>query len=216
MESFEHPVYSPNVIEFVTVSREFCAWLEGMESQPSRDFVGTALKILPLMYLKATLLPQVSNMLDDFLEKSVSEDEYEALRLLIQRKMGRSDDYLEVFTADMQRSDLPLTSTVSENLADIYQDVKDFLMLYRTAVTEIMNDALVELVQNFQMYWGQRLVNVLRALHQIYYANEPLGDEEDDDVVSSDPEKRKTDHWIISQRQREWQDEHVNLPDEES
>ena len=131
---------------------------------------------------------------------------------MIQAKMGGSDDYLEVFTADMQRSDLPLSSSVSENIADIYQDVKDFLMNYRTAVTEIMNDALVKLVNNFQTYWGQRLVNVLRALHQIYYSNAELGDDSAPILdADKDSEEIKTDHWFISQRQKEWQDEH--LPD---
>lgn len=214
-DSFAHPVYSPNVIEFVTVSREFCAWLEEIDQQPPKEFVSTALKILPLMYLKASMLPLLEVKLDDFLEQSVTEEEYEILRLIIQRKMGGSDDYLEVFTADMQRSDLPLTSTVSENMADIYQDVKDFLMSYRTAVTEIMNDALVKLVTNFQTYWGQRLVNVLRALHQIYYSNAELGDKVDPNFdPDSESEERKTDHWFISQRQRDWQDEHLpNLDD---
>ena len=124
-DSFEHQVYSANVIEFVTVGREFCAWLEGVETQPRADFISTALKILPLLYLKASMLPKTETMLDDFLEKAVTEEEYELIKDVVQAKMGPFDDYLEVFTADMQRSDLPLTSTVSENMADIYQDVKE-------------------------------------------------------------------------------------------
>lgn len=211
-DSFAHHVYSPNVIEFVTVAREFCAWVENLKDQPSREFVNTALKILPLMYLKASMLPLLEMELEGFLEQTVTEEEYEILVLMIQAKMGGSDDYLEVFTADMERSDIPLSSAVSENIADVYQDIKDFLMNYRTAVTEIMNDALVKLVNNFQSYWGQRLVNVLRALHQIYYSNAELGDDSVPMLdADKDSEEIKTDHWFISQRQKEWQDEH--LPD---
>lgn len=205
-DSFEHPVYSPNVIEFVTVSREFCAWLEGVGNQSRPEFVGTALKILPLLYLKSGMLPKSESVLDEYLEKHVAEEDYEYIRYQVQTTMGRFDDYLEVFTADMQRSDLPLTSTISENMADIYQDVKDFLMSYRSAVTEIMNDALVELQTNFESYWGQRLVNVLRALHMVSYGGENIDDDED---AADEPESegRKTDHWILSQRQREFQDD---------
>lgn len=205
-ESFEHPVYAPNVIEFVTVGNEFCKWLEDVEAQSRADFISTALKILPLLYLKATMLPKTDTMLEDFLEKHVMEEDYEFIRFQVQSKTGRFDDYLEVFTADMQRSDLPLTSTVSENMADIYQDVKDFLMGYRTAVTEIMNDALVELVTQFESYWGQRLVNVLRALHMVYYGGESLEDEEEEALPEDDLEEKNTDHWIISRRQRDFQD----------
>lgn len=205
-EQFEHIVYSKNVIEFVTVGREFCNWLEHVDDQDRKTFVGTALKILPLMYLKVTVLPKSEILLDDFLERFVTEEDYEFVRHQTLHKMGRFDDYLEVFTAEMQRSEVPLTSTVSENMADIYQDVKNFLLNYRTAVTEIMNDALVELVHQFELYWGQRLVNVLRALHQVYYGGENLDETEDDDNQST-ADERETDEWILAQRQKDWQNE---------
>lgn len=213
-DSFLHPVYSSSVIEFVTVGKEFCVWLETLETQEPKDFVATSLKILPLLYLKSTMLPDLETELDDYLEQFVTEEDYEIVKYLVQTKMGPSDDYLEVFTAEMQRSDLPLTSTVSENMADIYQDIKDFLMNYRTAVTEIMNDALVKLVQNFQTYWGQRLVNMLRALHQVYYSNSVLGEAElkgKDELM----DEINTDNWFISQRQKDWQSEMGLYSDDE-
>jgi len=213
-ETFLHPVYSPTVIEFVTVGKEFSIWLETLETQSSKDFVATALKILPLLYLKATMLPLLEAELEEYLEHFVTEEDYEIVKYLVELKMGPSDDYLEVFTAEMQRSDLPLTSTVSENIADIYQDIKDFLMNYRTAITEIMNDALVKLVYNFQTYWGQRLVNVLRALHQVYYSKSDLGDDVEGGPINEENEIN-TDNWFITQRQRDWQSEHGFLLDDE-
>jgi hypothetical protein len=206
-EQFEHLVYSRNVIEFVTVGREFCNWLETSQEQDGKTFTGIALKILPLMYLKASVLPKSENMLDDFLESFVTEEDYEFVKHQVLVKMGRFDDYLEVFTADMQRSDVPLTSTVSENMADIYQDVKNFLLNYRTAATEIMNDALVELIRQFELYWGQRLVNVLRALHQVYYSGEAFDDEDEveEDGIKDEKNASEKENWIISQRQKDWQ-----------
>jgi hypothetical protein len=143
---------------------------------------------------------------DDFLEKFVSEEEYQQIQNAILLKMGPYNDYLEVFTADMQRSVEPLTATISENLSDIYQDVKDFLMSYRTAVTEIMNDALIELVNNFEEYWGQRLVNVLRALHEVAFNGEDIDEENDE----ADPleDKRNKEDWLISKMQKDWQNDH--------
>ncbi len=207
---FEHPIYSKNVIEFVTVGREFCGWLEETPEFPRREFVETGRKMLPLLYLKASVLPKTESMLEnDFLEKFVSEEEYQRILNAVLLKMGPYNDYLEVFTADMQRSDEPLTATISENLADIYQDIKDFLMSYRTAVTEIMNDALIELVNNFEEYWGQRLVNVLRALHEVAFNGENIDESEDENKKS--PEKydpRNTEDWLISKMQKSWQKDH--------
>ncbi|MDG5798849.1 DUF5063 domain-containing protein [Marinilabiliaceae bacterium ANBcel2] len=211
-DSFVHPVYSPNVLEFVTVGKEFCSWLESVEVVERELFVDKALKILPLLYLKATMLPKCETVLKDPVEKFVDEEHYEAVRNRVLLIMGRFDDYLEVFTADMQRSDLPLTSTVSENLADIYQDIADFLMNYRTAVTEIMNDALVELTDNFTTYWGQRVVNVLRALHEAYYGDDDITVPDDeagvDDIdllnEEENSKKRDTSHWLISKMQHNY------------
>jgi len=209
---FDHPVYSKNVIEFVTVAKEFCAWLEKTPAFARRDFVDTGRKMLPLLYLKASILPKTDSMLeDDFLEKFVSEEEYQQIQNAILFKMGPYNDYLEVFTADMQLSVEPLTATISENLADIYQDIKDFLMSYRTAVTEIMNDALIELVNNFEAYWGQKLVNVLRALHQVAFNGEDIDEENDDPDVFED--KRNKEDWLISKMQKNWQDGHKDDTD---
>jgi hypothetical protein len=143
---------------------------------------------------------------DNFLEKFVSEDEYQQVMNTVQLKMGPYNDYLEVFTADMQRSVEPLTATISENLADIFQDLKDFLMSYKTAVTEIMNDALIELVGNFEEYWGQRLVNVLRALHEVAFNGENIDEEEDD--TNPLEKKRNIDDWLLSKMQKNWQNDH--------
>ena len=183
-EYFLHPVYSKNVIEFVTVCREFCNWLENLtllhcgdefvveldsENEQIKEFQWKALKMLPLLYLKASVLEKHETVLDEFLEKFVSESDYECIRIKIKTIMGKYDDYLEVFTNDIKLSETPLISSVSENFADIYQDIKDFLLNYRTAITEIMNDALYEIITQFETFWGQRLLNVLRAIHQIYY-----------------------------------------------
>jgi hypothetical protein len=204
---FEHPVYSKNVLEFVTVAKEFCAWLEGTPAFPRREFVETGRMMLPLLYLKASVLPKPETMLkEDFLEKFVAEEEYQQILNAVLVKMGPYNDYLEVFTADMQNSVEPLTATISENLADIYQDVKDFLMSYRTAVTEIMNEALIELVESFEEFWGQKLVNVLRAFHEVAYNGENIDEEEDE--TDPEEERRNTDDWLISKMQKNWQDDH--------
>ena len=209
-DSFSHVVYSKNVLEFVTVSNEFCNLLEQTSEYPKKDFIGITLKVLPLLYLKTSVLPKTEQELaDEFIDKAVDEGLYQHILNSVRNKMGQHDDYLEVFTADMQHSDIPLTATISEDLADIYQDIKNFIEAYKTAVTEIMNDALFELTNNFELYWGQRLVNTLRALHNVFYGGDDLTDEEQQ--KTEDENKRNTDEWIISKVQKMWQDENDDL-----
>lgn len=170
MSARSEVIFDRNVVEFVTVAAEFCGYLERSEGVSRNEFVDTLLKLLPLLYLKGTMLP-ASSLIDEEegLERFVTEDEYEVLRLTLADVMGRRDDYLDVFVADMKYSDTPIRKTISEDLADIWQDIKNFVCLFKTGVNQTMNDALVECRENYATYWGQTLVNTLRALHEVKY-----------------------------------------------
>lgn len=47
MEKESQTIFEKNVIEFVTVAAEFCAFLERAEHMKRKAFVDTSLKILP-------------------------------------------------------------------------------------------------------------------------------------------------------------------------
>jgi hypothetical protein len=168
------PAYSRDVMELVTVAVEYCAFLEQTEGKTRMGFVDTLTKLLPLLYLKATLLPKYEILDSDyFAEDYVTEDNYNIVRANINIIMGEKDDYLDVFMEDMKYSESPILSTVSENLADIYQELKNFAMAYKNANDEQqMMNALAEVKESFQFSWGQKLVNVQRALHEVRYSEE--------------------------------------------
>lgn len=165
-------IFDRNVVEFVTVSAEFCAFLERSEEMKQSKFVDTLLKILPLLYLKASMLPEVEMIGAGYLETYVTEGAYEVLRISVSSVLAEKDDYLEVFLPDMVYSDTPVKRNISEDLADIYQDVKDFIFVFRLGYNETMNDALYVCKENFGEFWGQKLVNTMRALHNIKYSQE--------------------------------------------
>ena len=178
MEERDDIVFSRNTVEFVTVAAEFCAYLEQASEHTRKEFVSTMLKLLPLLYLKAQMLPDEERATDEELEDFVSEDSYEVLRINISELLAHHDTYLDVFVEDMKYSDTPVTKNISEDLADIYQDIKNFVCLFRVGINETMHDAIIECNEHFRQYWGQRLVNTLRALHEIAY-NTPEEDEEE-------------------------------------
>ena len=166
-QSNTHYVYQQPAIEFVTVVVQLCLYLEQIEGQDKSEFVEKMLCLLPLLYLKARLLPKATEELDSFPERFVSEQEYEDIRQKVAQCMGADDTYLEVFVEDMRYSDEPITAFVSENIADIYQEVKDLACNYQTRDEAVMNDALVNCLEAFEQHWGQKLLNVLRPLHAV-------------------------------------------------
>lgn len=184
MKKESQVIFDKNVIEFVTVAAEFCAFLERAESMKRSTFVDTTLKILPLLYLKASMLPKCEMIGDESPETYVTEEIYEVLRINLASILAEKDDYLEVFLPDMAYSDEPIKKNISEDLADIYQDIKDFIFVFQLGLNETMNDSLAICQENFGMLWGQKLVNTLRALHDVKYSQQ---DEEDNEEGFYEP-----------------------------
>jgi len=192
-EFFDHIVYSKNVIEFVTVANEYCTFIENNSAFSQKQLVEKAQKIFALLYLKASLLPDIDGENAETPEKCVTEVDYNYLLETISAKLGEHDGYLEVFDPNMQFSDAPLESSISENICDIYQDLKDFIFAFRIGTVEIMADALWECQNNFKEFWGQKLVNCLRAIHALIYSENSLNEMP---TVNSSEAKQNNNPWI--------------------
>jgi hypothetical protein len=201
MDKKQDPVYSRNVIEFVAVANEFCKYAEHASELKGDEILRIMQRILPLMYLKASLLPELTPFFEDGNEKFVTESDWTGIREIFREKFGTADDYLEVFDEKIKESDDHVLSSISENLADIYQDIKDFLLLYQTGTNEVMNDAVWECRMNFESFWGQKLTNSMRAIHKFIYSGEEIGKVERD--TEENDEKRDTSDWFITRRQKD-------------
>lgn len=163
-----NPLYSDSVIDFVTVSVEFCKFLEQCNTQSKENFISVQLKLLPLLYLKAALLKDCLNA-DGYVEHPVTEEDYNFIRSSVAAIMADSDDYLDVFIDDFKYSDKPIRQTISENLADVYQPIRNFVEIYKGGFEDAMEVALSEIVESFGLSWGQKLLNALKALHDVKY-----------------------------------------------
>jgi hypothetical protein len=165
----QHPIYSKSSIEFITIASEYCGYIERQQEFNVTDFIDKTTKLIPLIYLKMSLLPEFTPDLEESPEKFVSEYDYNYMQNGIAEKLGANNDYLEVFHEDMQYSDTPIIAYISENLVDIYQSLKDTISNYDLGSEEAIINAMAECQQNFINYWGQRLTSALKALHYIKY-----------------------------------------------
>lgn len=172
-------IYSKNVIEFVTVVAETCLFLENCRELSKEDFVVKAVKIFPLLYLKTTLIDKKEAENDDSAERFVTEEDYLYIKEQIEVLLGADDAFLDTFHPDMQYSDTPIAAFISENLADVYQELKDLAANYQIGEESIMESALAACLQTFEEHWGQKLLNALRALHAVRFSDR-FGDDEED------------------------------------
>lgn len=180
----EHQVvYSKNVVEFVTVANEFCSSVENVAKISARENLQKMQKLLPLLYLKAAMLPKTERLLDEVLEKYITELDYNVLHQKWLQTLNEYDSFYEVFDPSIQFGEETVTASISENLLDIYQDLKNFLISYSIGNEEVMNDSMVECVEHFEEFWGQQLVNVFRAVHMLVYSNPDFDKQINNDEV---------------------------------
>jgi hypothetical protein len=165
-------VLSKQTEDFVRTALEYCVLVE-KHTQTGRElFIDNMIKVLPLLYLKISIIPPVEENYDSDLQTKVSEEMYNRVESAISRLLGNDNLYLETFHPDIRLSDSPVAVKISEDLADIYQDLGNFIAVFKNGQKETMNDSLVLCVLDFEKYWGQRLLNALRALHFIKYSEE--------------------------------------------
>lgn len=175
----DNPVYAHDTLEFVTVAVQFCAYLEQSQERMKTEFIETMLKLLPLLYMKATMVPRIESLGDFLPSDQVSEDDYDYIRANVARIIGEDDDYEELLRgADLQYEEVRW-QTVSEGLADIYQPLRNFVFAYQQRLDDCMFDALWAVMDQFELFWGQCVLDTLRRLHVVRYSQNTTDDEDD-------------------------------------
>ena len=168
-------VYSRNVIEFVTVANEFCTFTESVNDLQRGDFLGKLQKMLPLLYLKASLLPAINELDDseDSPEKFVTESDYNFILRKLSSKMGEFDSYPEIFEPGITLGEANVEANISENVADIYQDLKDFVLLYQKPLLTSKENSVRDCRYLFETRTGTALVHAHQVIHSLMYREIP-------------------------------------------
>ncbi len=195
--------YSEDIIEYVRAANDFCDLLANAGNLKRSELLGSLRELLSRLYLYALKLPELEAVYEEGNQKFVTEEEYMVMKDSLSSKLEYLDDYPETGDNDLDGSGMPVVAYLSEDLSDIYQDLKNFIMLYRLGSDQLMNDALWETKFSFETYWGTRLVNALRYIHRRLVSDEPVNDEEStrgEDKRQSGPD---TSEWFISRRQDE-------------
>jgi hypothetical protein len=178
-------IYAPEVLEFVRSANAYCNWLENSDQTGAVGFIRASLQIISKVYHSAVCMEETEPVMESSNEKFVTEQDWSSVYQKVMNLLGKHNEYLRIADDDeFDRSDL-VTHKISEDLADIYQDLKDFTLQYRQGIEEIMNDAVWEVMDNFDNYWGIKLLNALNALNKLYVSK---ADPEADGGSPDEPE----------------------------
>ena len=202
MDEHNKILYSEEVLDFVRLSQNYCSFLETALDLNQNQFIRFTIYSLPALYSAMIRIPQLESVFEEGSEKFVSEQDWSEVYRKIAVCMEGNNDFLDIpGEKEFDRSEL-ITRKISEDISDIYQDLRDFLEIYKNAPEDVMNDALWECQNNFMSFWGSKVLRVTSALHKIYtgevkteestIGNEFLAPEID------------TRNWFITKRQQEY------------
>ncbi len=171
METPIEPEISKQVIEMLTVANDYCIFAESIEKNTREDVLNYLQKVCPLMYIKGALMPYVKVANPEANERYVTEQNWETIYLDTKKVMGKFDDFW-VINPDDQSETKPTKYSVSELVADVYQDMKDFILLYQRNTKATRENAASECRKLFKTHWGWRVIDIQRAVNYILYKSE--------------------------------------------
>ena len=157
-----------NTIAFIGLANEYCGLIANPFELEEKELTARLLRLLPRIYICATDLKGTSLTDEPWIDSALSEEQYDDARRQLASVFGENDVYLEVFEEDMKYSDTPVAASISENLADIYQALYDFLATVRDATDDVAQEAVVAVKSSFREYWSSTLCNVLRAVNHLW------------------------------------------------
>ncbi len=157
-------IYSKQVIELFTVANEYCLFFDKAEEYSGEDIFDYFHKIAPLLYLKGSLVPPVTVQDPSYNERYLTEERYEALYLALKDKFGNKDAFY-ILNHNYEATE----ASIAECMTDIYQDMKDFVWLYRNNNSFVKENGVAQIKELFENRWGIKTLNTLKAIHGIKF-----------------------------------------------
>jgi hypothetical protein len=154
------------VVEFVVEARRYCALIEGAEISGPGLFESECLNALLRLYQRLLLLP-IADPVGPELPGRISHEEWQALW---ERNAGRieHDRYWEVFEPLAEDKPDPVCASISDDLSDIWRDVKMGLSTFDSGKPNCVADAVWHWRFSFGSHWGRHLAGAICALTAVH------------------------------------------------
>jgi hypothetical protein len=160
---------APQTKEFVKLCRKYFEYLEALPDKDISDFWVFQLRILSEIYRGIFNLPEIEARYESDVEKFVTERDYNKIYVKLVAHIGALDKFADFQDMNHPGSLKVVEASLSEMLTDIYQELKDFVLLYETGTLENMNDAIADCFESYGQYWGVKLLSAARIIHVNLY-----------------------------------------------
>jgi hypothetical protein len=110
-------------------------------------------------------------------KRQMSNKIYFEIEKSLEKKFKRYNRYNEIYDNYNFDNIDPVQGSLSDDLADIYRDIKPGLRNWNLSSAKLRRDIVFSWKLDFEIHWGEHLTSVLRALYCLLYNH--LEDEDD-------------------------------------
>jgi len=160
-----------SVLEMLTVANEYCYYFEHLGKKTHTEILEFVSRIGPLLYLKGSLIPNVEVENPEADERFFTPEEWETLFYALRKVFGKYDEF-RIIDPQYINENEPLKASLSESMTDIYQDMKDFILLYQRNTYAARQNAVKGIRKLYATHWGYRITNILPKVHHLLYEEE--------------------------------------------
>lgn len=168
MEHSDTDLTSSKVLEFLTIANEYTRITEEASSYPTEHVFSFLQRMLPLLYLKASLLPDVEPSDPEQNERFVTEETWENCLNRYREIFGDDDAYWDIEDSCSEEPET-VKRSLAEDLADIYQETKDFVLLFQKPLTAARENAVATCKLYFGEHWGEKALRAALRIHHIMH-----------------------------------------------
>lgn len=157
-------INKPEVTEYLESARRFCEYMESDSEVEPVEFLKQVRSLLLVLYQKALTFPLHDGDTDGDTEDLLGEGYFVVLKL-IGRKVGTMDYYYHVYDPTNLDNENSVAGLLTDDLGDIYRDLKMALLQLNTDSEIAKEDALWSLHFSFRSHYGAHIINALYAIH---------------------------------------------------
>jgi hypothetical protein len=150
---------------FAGLAQQYVVLIDKHEGHDLRSFVAQLHPLLVELYRAALLLPAVEPTEDDQPNR-IGMEEWTKIFQSLGAKFGARNQYSEMFDPYDSADEEPVKPALSDDLADIYHDLKQGLDRWNSGKKE---DAIWHWRFLFESHWGRHASDALRPLHALVF-----------------------------------------------
>ncbi len=159
-------IVKSEVKEYLESARLYCEFIESaIEIEPT-EFLKKVRFLLLTLYQKGFSFPLYNGDSgeDEDVDDLLSEHYFIVLKLIGQ-KVGKMDFYTHMYDPTNLTDEKPVGGLLTDDLGDIYRDLKRALLQLDTNSEVAKEDALFSLHFLFRNHYGEHIINGLYAIH---------------------------------------------------